>query len=241
MLDQTMRFLRQLRFGERPPKLKIPPEFNRNSSTVTSLMSPEQSGSLLLERMRRRLGLETYSDKKVLDFGCGVRFTQAIINTDLPFGQYVGVDVYREMIEFLQSRVRDSRFKFVFLNAHHPLYNPGGITLSPDAQLPIETKDFDVVCMFSVLTHQYPNDSRSILSILRRHVAAVGHLFFTCFLDDSIPAFEDRSDDRNGGRCFYNPAYLMELVESCGWQFVDRASGEGPLIADSFVLSPVPD
>jgi len=204
-------------------------------------MSPEQSGCWLLERMRRRLGFETYSDKRVLDFGCGVRFSQAIINTDLPFGRYVGVDVYREMIEFLQRAVRDARFHFVFLNAHHPLYNPDGISLSQDLRLPIGTKAFSVVCLFSVLTHQYPNDSRSILSILRRHVAVDGHLFFTCFLDDSIQSFEDRSPERNGGRCFYNPVYLMELVESCGWRFVDREPGEGPLIADSFVFSPAAD
>ena len=83
--------------------LVVPAEFNRNSVNVTSLMTPEQSGIWLLERMRQHIGFETYANKKVLDFGCGVRFSQAIINTDYPFGTYCGLNVFRPMIEFLQN------------------------------------------------------------------------------------------------------------------------------------------
>src|SRR2546427_86247 len=124
--------------------LVVPEEFNRNSITVTSLMTPEQSGVWLLERMRRQIGFESYAQKKLLDFGCGVRFSQAIISSD-------------------------------------------------------------------------------------------GQLFFTCFLDQAINTFEDRSPELNGGRCFYNPDFLTELVESCGWREVGRGPAEGPLIGDSFV------
>jgi SAM-dependent methyltransferase len=215
--------------------LVVPGEFSRNSSTVTSLMTPEQSGVWLLEWMRLQLGFESYADKKVLDFGCGVRFTQAIINTGYPIGRYLGVDVYRPMIEFLQRNVRDSRFAYHFLDAHNPMYNPGGRPLTPETALPIAEHDFDVACMFSVITHQYPDDSRSILTMLRRHVRARGHLFFSCFLDDSISTFEDRSPDRNGGRCFYNPDFLTGLVESCGWRLAGSAPSVGPLIGQSFV------
>lgn len=215
--------------------LVVPEEFNRNSITVTSLMTPEQSGIWLLERMRRQIGFESYDDKKMLDFGCGVRFSQAIINCEFPMGRYFGVDVFRPMIEFLQSNVRDRRFAYHFLDAYHPLYNPCGSLLSPESVLPIAGQDFDIVCMFSVITHQYPSDSRSIFSMLRRHISADGHLFFTCFLDDAISTFEDRSPQRDGGRCFYNPGFLTELVESCGWRLVGRAPVVGPLIGASFV------
>src|SRR5262245_34802722 len=169
--------------------LIVPPEFNRNSITVTSLMTPEQSGIWLLDRMRRQIGFETYAEKKVLDFGCGVRFTQAIINTELPFGRYFGVDIFRPMIEFLQNSVGDDRFSYYFLDAYHPIYNPNGKMLSPSSTLSINERDFDIVCMFSVITHQYPHDSKNIFSILREYTRAGGHLFFTCFLDESISRF----------------------------------------------------
>ena len=218
--------------------LVVPDEFSRNSPTVTSLMTPEQSGVWLLEWMRLQIGFDSYADKKVLDFGCGVRFTQAIINTEFPIGRYFGVDVSRPMIEFLQDSVRDSRFAYYCLDAHHPMYNPRGSVLTPDTVLPIAEQDFDITCMFSVITHQYPGDGRSIFSMLRRHVGANGRLFFTCFLDDSIDTFEDRSPQRTGGKCFYNPDFLTELVESCGWRRVGMAPSVGPLVGQSFVCRP---
>lgn len=218
--------------------LVVPSEFNRNSITVTSLMTPEQSGIWLLEWMRVQIGFESYADKKVLDFGCGVRFTQALINTEFPIGYYFGVDVSRPMIEFLQNNVCDSRFAYYCLDAYHPLFNPSGNLLTPDTVLPIDEQGFDIACMFSVITHQYPESSQSIFSMLRRHVSPQGHLFFTCFLDDSIGTFEDRSKERNGGRVFYDPDYLAELVESCGWQQVSMAPSVGPLVGQSFVYRP---
>jgi SAM-dependent methyltransferase len=202
-------------------------------------MPPEESGRWLLERMRQHIGLETYADKAILDFGCGVRFSQAIINTGYSVGRYVGIDNYREMIEFLQQTVRDSRFEYHFLDANHPLYNRSGKTMAAATSLPIREDAFDVVCMFSVITHQNPTDSRSIFTMLRKYVAPNGTLFFTCFLDSSISQYEDRSPEQNGGRCFYQPDYLIALVEGCGWKKVGSAVAEGPIIGDSFVFRPV--
>ena len=206
--------------------LVVPAEFNRNSNTVTSLMTPEESGLWLLEWMRLQIGFSSYADKKVLDFGCGVRFTLAMINTDFPIGHYFGVDVYRPMIEFLRNNVRDRRFAYYYLDAYHPTYNPRGRVLKPDTVLPIAERDFDLICMFSVITHQDPGDSQGIFSMLRRHIQHNGRLFFSCFLDDSISTFEDRSRPRKGGICFYNPDFLTKLVESCGWRQVGMAPSE---------------
>ncbi|MBV9494210.1 MAG: class I SAM-dependent methyltransferase [Acidobacteria bacterium] len=219
-------------------KLRVPEQFNRNSARVSALMPAEDSGRLLLDRMRDRIGFASYADVRLLDFGCGVRFTQAIVNRRLPIREYAGVDNYREMIEFLQRSVRDPRFSFAFLNARHPLYNPDGIPLGDSTRLPFAEGAFDVVSMFSVITHQNPDDAASIFRLLRRYVAPNGHLFFTCFLDEAIESFEDRSPQRNGGFCFYNPAFLTALVERCGWTEVNRAKSEGPLMGDSFVFRP---
>jgi hypothetical protein len=93
--------------------------------------------------------------------------------------------------------------------------------------------------MFSVITHQYPEDSRAIFRLLRRHVDPGGRLFFTCFLDDAVATFEDRSPDRNGGFCVYNPACLGELVAGAGWQLVSSAPPDGPIIAHAFVYRPI--
>jgi len=232
-----MRQLLSRLFGPRI-RLQVPERFNRNSPKVTALMTPEQSGRWLLERMRQHIGLETLDRVKLLDFGCGVRFSQAILNTGFRIGGYTGVDNDRAMIEFLQSAVRDRRMSYVFLDAYHPMYNKTGQPLAATTRLPIEEASHDVISMFSVITHQNPEDSMSIFKLLRRYVREDGYLFFTCFLDDAIPSFEDRSPERNGGFVFYNPSFLKDLVERCGWREVSRAPGEGPVIGNSFVFRP---
>jgi SAM-dependent methyltransferase len=218
--------------------LIVPDRFSRNSPTVTGLMTPEQSGIWLLERMRRQIGLSSYAATKMLDFGCGVRFSQTILNLGLPVGRYVGVDCYAPMIEFLQGAVRDPRFAFHHLDAHNPFYNPGGRPMSSVTRLPMDERDFDLICLFSVITHQSPADSESLFELLHRHVAPTGRLFFTCFLDPEIASYEDRSPDRNCGRCCYHPAFLSDLVSRCGWRILATAAAEAPLIGDTFVCCP---
>ncbi|WP_217574819.1 methyltransferase domain-containing protein [Mesorhizobium sp. GbtcB19] len=220
------------------PDFIVPPKFNRNSHKISSLMPAEDSGAWLLERMRRQVGLRTLASSRLLDFGCGVRFTQAILNRKIPIGSYTGVDCFPPMIDFLRSGVRDRRFSFVFLDARHALYNPNGRPLTRETQLPLPLHAFDIVSLFSVITHQYPDDAASIFTMLRRHTAANGRLLFTCFLDDGIAEFEDRSPERNGGMCFYNPDFLARLVEGCGWRIVDRPPADPPLIAHSFICAP---
>ena len=88
----VQKFLRRGR-----PRLVVPPAFNRNSPTVTSIMTPEESGRWLLERMRQQIGFSSYAKTRLLDFGCGVRFSQALVNTDFRIGLYVGIDIDRPM------------------------------------------------------------------------------------------------------------------------------------------------
>jgi SAM-dependent methyltransferase len=219
-------------------RLVVPERFNRNSSTVIALMPPEESGLWLLERLKQRLSIPTFARAHLLDFGCGVRFTQALINRKVPIGSYTGVDCFADMIHFLSSAVPDPRFSYYVFDAFHAMYNPAGPPLTPTTSLPVPKRDFDLITMFSVITHQYPCDSESIFTILRRHVAPDGRLFFTCFLDPQMSTFEDRSPERNGGRCFYEPGYLTSIVERCGWRVLSTAPAEAPLIGDSFLLGP---
>jgi SAM-dependent methyltransferase len=236
LASQMRPFLDRLLRRNRP--FVVPERFNRNSPTVTALMTPEQSGSWLLARLRERLGVASLADLHLLDFGCGVRFAQAIINCRIPIGSYTGVDCDPAMIEFLRGATPSRRFRYHLFDVRNPMYNPGGVPLSPDTVLPVCRDDYDVVTMFSVITHQTPEDSAAIFSILRRHTAPRGRLFFTCFLDPGIVDYEDCSPERNVGRCVYAPGFLRALVEQAGWTVLDVAPAEPPLIGDSFLLAP---
>ncbi len=138
----------------------------------------------LIRHMCEDLELADLSESAVLDVGCGVKFTQAFLNKDIPVKRYVGVDVNREVIEYLQSHVHDPRFEFMHLNARNALYNPDGIPMAEEAVLPLPHESFDVLCLFSVFTHLGPDDYRPMLRLLRRFASASSRLYYTLFLNE---------------------------------------------------------
>ena len=90
--------------------LHVPLKFRRGARRSNEEESIE-SAIWLIEHMCDHLGLDDLGKAEVLDFGCGVKFTQALINHSLPIKKYVGVDVNREAIDFLRERVHDPRFE----------------------------------------------------------------------------------------------------------------------------------
>jgi SAM-dependent methyltransferase len=124
------------------------------------------------------------SHMELLDIGCGTKFSEAFLNDDIPIESYVGVDVYGEMIEFLQREVDDSRFEYFHLDVRNELYNPDAPPMKADTDLGIGRRSFDLIWLFSVFTHLNPEDFRNMLHVLRRYVRDDGTLFFTVFLNE---------------------------------------------------------
>ena len=142
------------------------------------------SARWLLSHLARSVGRDDLGGTDVLDVGCGVKFTQAILNHDIPIGTYTGVDVHRPMIEVLQAEVTDPRFTYHHFPVRNALYHPDAEPMHPGSDLGVGDQTFDVICLFSVFTHLDPTDSSALLQILRRHVRPDGVLFFTIFLNE---------------------------------------------------------
>lgn len=144
--------------------------------------------SLTLERLVcRNLGIADLGGKRVLDVGCGWRMAKALLDKNLPIGAYVGVDVFAESIEFLQSSVTDERFSFQLLDAHNAMYNPTGKPLTDIASLPVAEASFDIIWLFSVFTHLAPHDYAAMLKLLRPYVKPDGRLLFSLFINEPTP------------------------------------------------------
>jgi SAM-dependent methyltransferase len=162
-------------------KLHIPDEFRRGATPESA---SDDVAVWLIEHMCSHLDLDNLGDSEVLDMGCGIKFTHALINRSLPIKRYVGIDVYKEMIDFLRENVDDPRFEYFHIDVHNERYNPDGDALSNDTRLPIGESRFDIISLFSVFTHLAPPDYRTMLRILRRYVKPDGRLFYTLYIDE---------------------------------------------------------
>ena len=199
-------------------RLHVPKELHRNARGVAAA-GYEHTGQLLINLATQSVGLENLEDVDVLDVGCGVRFTMTIINRKIPIKSYTGLEVSRPIVKFLQENVQphDKRFRFVHWNVHNQMYNPEGVELTTQKELPVEGL-FDLIWLFSVFTHLNPKDSLSLLELLRKKICKNGKLFFSAFIDDELDGFEDRAKDQPLLNAYYGRKYMQSLIEQSGWK-----------------------
>jgi SAM-dependent methyltransferase len=220
---------------------KVPPRFLRNSRGVLDLGPPADIGLSLWQYMCRRIGVADLAGKDLLDFGCGTRFADMLMNRDVPLRSYTGIDVYREMIDFLVAEAIDPRLSFHRFDARNPLYHPDGEPMTADTPLPVGDRRFDVICMFSVITHQLPDDALALFTILRRYVREDGRLFFSAYIDDETGAdYREELPDKPTGLSRYSSSHLIRLLTQAGWQMVSWRPpyDEDQAIFDSFLCVP---
>jgi SAM-dependent methyltransferase len=201
-------------------RIEIPSQFNRNSSNVLAL-GVENTGSTLINCGNELLGCSDLSSKDVLDIGCGARFTQTIINLDLPIKSYTGIDIDEPLISYLSNNIQDSRFSFHYWHVYNEMYNKKGEKLTRRSRLPLpQDKKFDVIWMYSVITHNYPSDTECLFYILRRFIKKDGGLLFSALIDNNIDTFEDRLKNQPLVNAYYNERFLKQIISKTGWQVV---------------------
>lgn len=225
--------------------ISVPERFNKNAPQVLRLGPPAETGSRLIEYMCRRIGIADLGQSRVLDFGCGCRFAETFVNSpQLPIGHYVGIDVDSEMIDWLNANIDDPRLQFHWWNARNPNYNPSGEPLSDASVLPVGNEIFDIACMFSVITHQLPDDAECLLRLLRSRVAGSGHLFFSATLEPIAEGYRELVPAQATAHSAYSEDCLRAIVERAGWRIVsiEPKSPRGPAgvvpIQDSILCVP---
>ena len=202
-----------------------------------------QSAVEIIGYLCRHFGLSDLGATDMLDVGCGTKLTQAFLNHDLGIKHYVGVDVYREMIDFLRAEVDDPRFEYHHMDTYNERYNPGGTPLAEDSRLPIDDdRRFDLITLFSVFTHLEPRDYHLMLRMLRRYAGPGTHLLYTLYVDETTPGglglmdafarnlgdaavgttkeFRDLKPDSPLELALYSRDHAFALIEGTGWEVV---------------------
>jgi hypothetical protein len=205
----------------------IEPPFNLNPPNITRY-PVEVTGYRLLQRIWWRIGWPSLEGRRLLDYGCGVRFARTIHNLGLPIARYVGVDVNREIVDWMQQHFPADRFAFFHVDVRNELYNADGTPdLPPHTLSDLGVPMCHAACMHSVITHQNPHEARVTFAMLRPVVVDAGRLHFTAFVDDAVDGFVERDRERPGELPTYHPDSLIELVERGGWR-VDRIYPKDP-------------
>lgn len=142
------------------------------------------SAHSLVDLVQRSCALADLDGKAVLDVGCGTKLTKALLERQVPISRYMGLDVDRDVVEFLQSNVADPRFGFRHIDVRNALYNPTGRPLSDRTELPVDGERFDIIWLFSVFTHLDPIDYRAMLRLLRGCIRDDGWLVFSLYINE---------------------------------------------------------
>lgn len=131
----------------------------------TSLMFMDRSPEEMLERGQRLI--EFVADRghlvrrgSILDVGCGYgRLAYTLLDRQFS-GSYVGCDVLKRQIEWLQANFvpHAPGFEFRHLDVHNERYNPGGRLRATEVRLPRRQDPPDLILAFSVFTHMYPDE-----------------------------------------------------------------------------------
>ena len=200
-------------------KLVIPDKFLLNAPKVLAMGSPAMTGRMLLYHLAARTGIPL-EQMDLLDYGCGSRFADAIVNLDIPIKSYTGVDVKADLVDFLRENVSDKRMSFHHVDVFSYVYNRNAPPLQIDSMLPeaLSGRQFNVISMFSVLTHQTPENALYILTMLRRYVADAGMLFFTANIEGRIDFYAEKNRNVPTGASMYSLELLAKLLRMAGWR-----------------------
>ncbi len=218
-------------------KLPVPLRFRRGSLRNDERASVD-SALRLLELIQKIVPID---GARILDFGCGVKLVQGLMELDSPQEKYCGVDVYREMINYLADSVRDKRYEFATLSFQNEMYNKDGEKMTGTSRLPIREDTFkaNIITMFSVITHMIPDDALASLQILRGYASEDARLIFSSFINPNQQEdFIDKLPDRPLLNAIYRKEFLESLVKQAGWKIESFNSPIASVIQHYFVCSP---
>jgi predicted TPR repeat methyltransferase len=198
-------------------EFNVPQQFRRGAGRENQRANVDAAVDIIAT-IAKEIGAPDLADARVLDIGCGVRFTQAFYGRNLPVKRYHGVDLDRGMIKFLASNVNDRRFSYRHVRVYHEMYCKNGAPLTPDVDMGTTGQEFDLISLFSVFTHLAPGDFQAMLVLTRKYIARDGHLIFTSFIDETVEGeFKDFVPAQPLLRAHYREEVIRKYASAANW------------------------
>lgn len=163
---------------------------------------------------------------RVLDVGCGQGRLPTGMLRIIGEAHYTGLDVDRRSIAWCRKHIEQEHPSFVFslLDVYNARYNRSGQKLNSSFRFPIAGNSVDIIYLYSVFSHTTEEDLRIYLQEFSRVLHHDGHMFFTTFVEENVPAvsinppdyfFDDYCGPLHVVR--YDKEYLFRLLDKLGY------------------------
>lgn len=160
--------------------------------------------SMLLRVYGRMAG-----NSRVLEIGCGQGRVGFALRYILAGGSYVGFDIDRDKIRFLQQTFQPAHrnFEFFWADIRNTFYNPAGRTPATEYRFPAADRSMDLVFAASVFTHMVPENAACYLREAARVLEPGGRCVFSFFLLDNYLPGRQRRHGFDNPRFEFNHQY----------------------------------
>jgi len=143
----------------------------------------ENIGRAHITHFKKFVGLSP--DMAILDMGCGVgRDAFQLFDFLSPRGDYIGIDVTRDSIEWCRRNITPCHPNYVFVqfDAFSELYNPFGRQTSMDFTIPVPRGSIDRIVLTSVFTHMLEDEVLHYMREFHRVLKPDGLVYANFFL-----------------------------------------------------------
>ena len=184
-------------------------------------------------RLIQRLGCTPKS--KILEIGCGQgRMVTGLLRL-IGAVNYTGFDVHLPSVNWCQKYIesRKKSFHFEHLDVLSERYNTGGNQLNDKFKFNINDKSIDIIYIWGVFTNMEGMVMKAYLNDLKRMLAPGGKVFFTAFVEESVPEISVNPEgyllDKYTGPLQvvrYEKNYLFSLIEQSGLRIDEFIYGQ---------------
>lgn len=143
-----------------------------------------------VQRLEELAGLT--ADSALLDWGCGAgRLGIGVRERMGRIKDYHGVDIQPELIDWAQTNLTATGFRFTLVDVANERYNPDG---SAQRTIAAEPNSVDVLYAYSVFSHMNDEDTSAYLDLIAEALTPKGRAFVTCFVEENVPAWEENPE-----------------------------------------------
>jgi ubiquinone/menaquinone biosynthesis C-methylase UbiE len=173
------------------------------------------------QRLVDKCGLT--DESRLLDVGCATGRLAFGILQQCPdwAGSYLGMDVQKRFMDWTGEAFQGlSNYRFRWLDVESPRYYPRGkIQLDEDFRFDLPDQSFDIIYLYSVITHLPRKHAVTYLNEFQRLLAPGGTLFFTACLNHRLPEEIKIEPDARNNACYrvtYRTKVLEDMVLDAG-------------------------